>query len=70
MSKTTGDIQIKYVDCENEVPINVVMVPLNISFVVGEVLYWDKDISDRFTSMEECPILRYKVNQTVDARTN
>ena len=70
MTKTTKDIHIKYIDCENDIPINLVMKPLNISFVVGERFYWYEDISNRFTSMEECPILRYKINQTVDMRTN
>jgi hypothetical protein len=70
-SASTKSAKVKYIDCENDLPIqNAKAKILNITFEVGELYSYSKDVSKEFESLKECPIKRYKIDRIIIVQAN
>jgi aldehyde:ferredoxin oxidoreductase len=62
---------VKYINCENDLPIqNNNEKVINVTFEVGDLYQFSKSVSAFFESMKECPILRYKIDRIVKVKVN
>ena len=62
---------MKYIDCENDIPIqNENEELLNVTFEVGELYAFSKSVRSSFDSLKECPIKRFKIDRIIVVMVN
>ena len=67
----TQAARVKYIDCENDIPIqNENEELLNVTFEVGELYAFSKSVRSSFDSLKECPIKRFKIDRIIVVMVN